>query len=90
MAEIAIPAVVMGALYLMNSNKNETSKENFDNVSAPAQRKLVEGSTTTHKPVEPPVNYPKQTYSELTKNTKYYPAPNAATDRYYQQSIYEN
>ena len=90
MAEIAIPAVVMGALYLMNSDKSKTSsKENFDDVSAPTQRKLVEGSSITYKPMTPPVNYPKQTYSELTKNTKHYPAPNAATDRYYQHEVYE-
>jgi len=110
MAEVAIPVIALGVMYLINNPKadNEENehgehgehtkynnfatvkREGFDNVSAPQQRKLVEGSVRTHQPTSPPINYPKPTYSELTKNTKYYPAPNAATDRYYRQEVYEN
>ena len=92
MAEVAIPVVALGVMYLISDNKEKEKKkkqENFDNVSAPQQRALVEGRVKSHLPVKPPVNYPKPTYSELTSNTKYYPAPNAVIDRYYQQGVYE-
>jgi len=90
MAEIAIPVVALGAMWLINKGKNKkVEKEAFDNVSSRQQRKLMGGHIKSHLPVNPSVNYPKPTYSELTSNTKYYPAPNAATDRYYQQKVYE-
>ena len=89
MAEIAIPVVALGAIWLINSDRKKKPKEAFDNVSGPQQHKLIEGRVKSHLPVNPSVNYPKPTYSELTSNTKYYPAPNAATDRYYQQKVYE-
>jgi hypothetical protein len=91
MAEIAIPIVALGAMWLINKDKKKKhgKNEGFDNVSAHHQRQLDPGHVKSHLPVNPPVNYPKPTYSELTNNTKYYPAPNAATDRYYQQSVYE-
>ena len=89
MAEIAIPIVALGAMWLINGDRKKSRKETFDNVSGPQQRELVKGYVKSHLPVNPPVNYPKPTYSELTSNTKYYPAPNAATDRYYQQKVYE-
>ena len=89
MAEFAIAAIGLGALYLLGEEKEECQQEPFDNVSAPAQQHLSETSTKTHKPMGPPVNYPKPTYGGLAQNTKYYPAPNAATDRYYQQDVYE-
>ena len=92
MAEVAIPVVALGAMWLINNDKKKEEKnhrEGFDNVSAPNQRELHAGYVKSHLPTKPPVNYPKQTYSELTSNAKYYPAPNAAMDRYFQQSAYE-
>ena len=87
MAEIAIPAVVLGTMYLMNSN--QSNKEEFDNRSASQQRKLLPADAKTYQPIKPPPNYPRDNYSNLTQKSKYYPSPNAATDRYYQQSVYE-
>ena len=92
MAEVAIPVVALGAMWLINNdNKKEKAhtQEGFDNVSARNQRSLHAGHVKSHLPIEPPVNFPKPTFSELTSNTKYYPAPNAATDRYFQQRVYE-
>ena len=82
MAEIAIPVVALGAMWLIsNDKKKNVEKEGFDNVSGPQQRELIAGHVKSQLPVKPPINYPKPTYSELTSNTKYYPAPNAATDK---------
>ena len=90
MAEIAIPMVALGAMWLISNDKKKSHpQEGFDNVSGPHQQELIAGHVKSHLPVNPPVNYPKPTYSELTSNTKYYPAPNAATDRYFQQKVYE-
>ena len=88
MAEIAIPMVALGAMWLISNDKKKNVEE-LDNVSGPHQQELIAGHVKSHLPVKPPVNYPKPTYSELTSNTKYYPAPNAATDRYFQQKVYE-
>ena len=91
MAEIAIPVIALGAMFLLEKDyeKEDCGIENFDNVSAPSQRQLKEAQAITHKPMAPPINYPKPTYAGLTENVKYYPAPNAATDRYFQQKVYE-
>ena len=91
MAEVGIPILALGAMWLISKNESKENKglEAFDNVSAPAQQKLTGGNIETGEPFRPPTNFPNQTYSNLTKNTKYYPAPNAATDRYYQQKVYE-
>ena len=86
MAEIAIPIVALAGMYLLsNSNNNSCkSKEAFQN-----QKALPQGRTPTGVPVKPVQNYPIQKYAHLTQSTDYYPSPNAATDRYYQQEVYE-
>jgi hypothetical protein len=97
MAEVAIPVLALGALYLINNDRNgknrnnkNNRKEGFDNVSAQNQRRLISGDATTYQPTSPPINYPKPRSSGVDNNVKYYKNPNAATDRYFQQSVYEN
>ena len=46
-------------------------------------------STNTDDPRVPQTNFPVQTYEELTHNPNFYPDPNAATDRYFRQEVYE-
>ena len=92
MAEIAIPVVALGAMWLISNDKKKkcpSQEENLIMYQHPINKELIAGHVKSHLPVKPPVNYPKPTYSELTSNTKYYPAPNAATDRYFQQKVYE-
>ena len=92
MAEIAIPAIALGAMYLLNNrvdDNDEDNKESFENVSAPNQRSLTMGDTDTGVPVKIPTNYPIQTYDDIGKNPASYPAPNVATDRYFRQNVYE-
>ena len=92
MAEIAIPAIALGAMYILNNHNcenDEEKTENFENVSAPNQRTLTMGDTTTGVPVKIPTNYPIQTYDDIGKNPASYPAPNAATYRYFRQNVYE-
>ena len=73
MAEVAIPVVALGAMWLINNdNKKEKThtQEGFDNVSARNQRSLHPWHVKSHLPIKPPVNFPKPTFSELTSNTK--------------------
>lgn len=88
MAEIAIPAIALGAMYLL-TNYNEEKNEHFQNISAPNQRKLKMGDKTTGQPEDIPTNYPIQTYDDIGKNPATYPGNNTATDRYFRQDVYE-
>jgi hypothetical protein len=95
--EVAIPAIALGAMYILSkddkSQKEDNKKlkrEHFDNVSAPASRALHPGELDKHgRPRVPQTNFPVQTYEELTHNPNFYPDPNAATDRYFRQEVYE-
>jgi len=92
MAEIAIPILGLGAMYILsNQNKEDeiSSQEKFTNRSGPRQRKLQMGNVETGVPVRPPVNFPVQTFADVGDNPASYPAPNTATDRYYKQDVYE-
>ena len=92
MAEIAIPVLGLGAMYILsNQNKEEDmpSQEKFTNRSGPEARRLQMGNVKTGIPVKPPVNFPVQTFADVGDNPASYPAPNTATDRYYKQDVYE-
>jgi len=97
MAEFAIPAIALGTMYILanqkdgadGSGKKDSQKENFENVSARYQQELHPGDVATGIPTKPPVNFPVETYEQLTDNPAFYPSPNAATDRYYRQEVFE-
>ena len=84
MAEILIPAVALGAMYIV-SNQNNKKTETFEN----PRTQIPEGKLPTGIPTKPVQNYPVQKYRQLSSNNSFYPDPNSSTDRYYQQSIYE-
>lgn len=87
MAELAIPAVALGALYIC-SNKDKKEKETYQNLNS---NTLVQQETAipSYTPVKPPVNYPKLQPMNPDENVKYYAESNAATDKYFKQDIYE-
>jgi len=93
MAEIAIPAVILGTMYILSNQEKEKSKrENFANMSMPASttRKVPMGYVEKKGlPTAPPTNFPVQDYKDVGKNPATYPSPNAATDRYFHQDVYE-
>ena len=89
--ELAIPVVLLGGMYVLsNQNKDDKKassniKENFvANRTLPESRQRQLPNTNT-----PVKNYPVSGTSELIKNVAYYANPNTATDKYYQQSVYE-
>jgi len=91
MAELAIPLAVLGGMYILsNQEKDEKNQENKGKEGFEANRNLPENMGKDLPNNRPrPVNYPVNGKSELKQSPNYYPNPNAATDRYYQQSVYE-
>ena len=89
MAEVVIPAVALGAMYIISNQKekekSQQKRENYQNIN----RKLPQGRIPTGIPVKPVQNYPTQKYVNLSNNNAFYESPNTATDRYFQQSVYE-
>ena len=80
MAELAIPLVALGGLYLISNKngENNESRENFVNMGG--NQNLVT------KPAD--INYP---VNKLPKsNIRQYDSPNQATDKYFKETTYEN
>ena len=91
--EVVLPGLALGAMYIL-SNRQDDKKENYTNArSSPEQgqirHSLPMGGIATGAPVNPAINFPVQTYSDVGQNVASYPAPNAATDRYFRQDKYE-
>jgi hypothetical protein len=98
--ELAIPLLALGGMYIIsNQNNNNNSnkknkkvrfntntdtytKENFNNM----------GKQSNYLPNQyiPPQNYPITNEKELIDTTNHYSNPNVATDKYFNQTYYEN
>lgn len=89
MAELAIPAIALGALYICSNKDKDTKlnngekRENFSNLSQDIT------AYPSMKVLEPPINYPKLAPINPVANVKTYPNSNAATDKYFNQNLYE-
>ena len=88
--ELAIPLIALGGMYVISnqSNKNvkkvrfsDSKKENYENM----------GQKTNYLPntMIPPQNYPITNDTELVDTVQHYPNPNVATDKYFDQNLYE-
>jgi len=90
--ELAIPFLALGGMYIISNQKKENcnsykkkkynSKENFDNM----------GKQSNYLPNTniPPQNFPVTNLNQLTETVQEYPNPNVATDKYFNQNLYEN
>jgi hypothetical protein len=98
--ELAIPLIALGGMYVISNKNNETSKniyndtfatkaqvkssgkkENFDNMG---QKPNYLPNTNV-----PSQNYPIMNNSDLIDTVQEYPNPNAASDKYFNQNVYE-
>jgi len=91
--ELAIPLIALGGLYIVSNqsnvkkvnkntiNGNNEFKENFNNM----------GMKSNYLPnVDIPTeNYPITNNKELVDTVQEYPNPNAVTDKYFNQNIYQ-
>ena len=94
MAEIAIPVVALGAMYVLSNRQDDDKKEGYTSARSPPEQGQIKdslpmGRIQTGAPVNPAINYPVQTYTDVGQNVASYPAPNAASDRYFRQDKYE-
>lgn len=87
--ELAIPLVALGGMYLISNQSKVVKKdrENFNNMGIRTNLQ----TTTNHLPntQEPPQNYPIMNNKELIDTVQEYPNPNTATDKYFNQNVYE-
>ena len=98
--ELAIPLVALGGMYVIsnqntNNSKKDNSKpkENFNNmgIRTNLQTSTNESRFNNYLPntnVEPQ-NYPIMNNKELSDTVQEYPNPNAATDKYFNQNVYQ-
>lgn len=88
--EIAIPLIALGGIYVasnqkkepfVKSKKRETTQENYTNMGKP----------TNYLPNTDiaPQNYPVPNENQLVSTVQRYSNPNVATDKYFDQNLYE-
>jgi len=89
--EIAIPLLALGGIYVIsnqnneNSNKKEIRAYNQENFTSMGLRNDTRLPNTNN----PPQNYPVTNVSQLIDTVQEYPNPNVATDKYFNQNLYE-
>ena len=85
--ELALPLIALGGMYIIsnqpskNCNDKNIKNENFANMGKKANQ-LPNTNI-------PPQNYPVSNINELVDTVQEYPNPNAATDKYFDQNLYE-
>ena len=99
--EIAIPLIALGGMYVVSnqSNENCTKKEirqkrqeNFTNMgirsNLATRQSELHGNYLPNTNI-PPQNFPVSNINQLVDTVQEYPNPNAATDKYFNQNLYE-
>jgi hypothetical protein len=99
--ELAIPLVALGGMYVISNQtqnkegltKKSNQKETFNNmgIRTNLQANNIESRFNNYLPNTnvPPQNYPIMNNKELVDTVQEYPNPNAATDKYFNQNVYE-
>ena len=93
--ELAIPFLALGGMYIISNQKTENcnkssskrqgqghKRENFENMGK--QRNYLPNTNI------PPQNFPVSNINQLVDTVQEYPNPNVATDKYFNQNLYEN
>lgn len=97
--EIAIPLIALGGMYVVSNQSNENcskkeirqsirQKENFTNMGI---RSNLGVKTDNYLPNTniPPQNFPVSNINQLVDTVQEYSNPNVATDKYFNQNLYE-
>jgi hypothetical protein len=95
--EIAIPLIALGGMYVVSNQSNENCvkreirQQNQENYTNMGIRSNLGVKTDNYLPNTniPPQNYPVTNINQLVDNVQEYPNPNAATDKYFNQNLYE-
>jgi len=91
--EIAIPLIALGGMYIVSNqtSKTEGNNKNFNNKNTKKEQFTNMGAERNYLPnaIIPPQNFPVSNLNELTSTVQEYPNPNIATDKYFDQNLYE-
>ena len=99
--EIAIPLMALGGMYIISNQKNEDcakkeirkiTQENFANMGM--RTNLATRNSELHgnylpNTNNPPQNFPVSNINQLVDTVEHYPNPNTATDKYFDQNLYQ-
>jgi hypothetical protein len=97
--ELAIPLLALGGAYIISNDKNDKKpnkyknnynngdnnlkKESFVNMGKPKQNSYLPNTNIK------PINYPVENLNKIVETVKTYPNPNVATDKYFNQNLYQ-
>jgi hypothetical protein len=91
--ELAIPLIALGGMYVISnqSSQNNNNIPNKKNVKATKENFTNMGAPVNYLPsVNPPVqNFPVTNMNQLVNTVQEYINPNQATDKYFDQNVYE-
>lgn len=97
--ELALPILALGTLYIVSSNKNnekkgnteiakketyKNNKENYENFENMGKKHNYLPNQITNVR-----NYPTINEKDIDNNVNYYSNPNTATDKYFNQNLYQ-
>ena len=92
--ELAIPLVALGGLYVVSNQNNqiEKTKKNIKTTEKTPESFTNMGKKKNYIPNAniPAQNYPVQNNKELSDTVNLYPNPNTSTDKYVNQTYYQN
>jgi hypothetical protein len=97
--EIAIPLIALGGMYVVSNQSNENCskkeirqqrQENYTNMGVRSNLGQVRTDNYLPNTNIPPQNYPVSNVNQLVDTVEKYPNPNVATDKYFNQNLYES
>jgi hypothetical protein len=96
--EIAVPLIALGGMYIISNQNNEDctkkeirklNQENFANMGMKSMRQnQLHGNYLPNTDI-PPQNFPVTNINQLVDTVQEYPNPNVATDKYFNQNLYQ-
>lgn len=88
--EIAIPLIALGGMYVISNQKNDDKKKKINQESFINMRQNISVSKNELPNTNIPVsNYPVLNKNELFDTVQEYKNPNAATDKYFDQTLFK-
>lgn len=93
--EIAIPLLALGGIYVISNQNQEQSVESFEKKQIrkqpPRENYTNMGGKSNYLPNTniPPQNFPVTNINQLVDTVQEYPNPNAASDKYFDQNLYQ-
>jgi len=96
--EIAIPLIALGGMYVVSNQSNEncadreirrsSRQERFTNMGIRSNLGVKDNNGLPNTNI-PPQNFPVSNINQLVDTVQQYPNPNTATDKYFNQNLYQ-